>query len=400
PGYVKWTEQRNMSAFLELLAKGKIDLPAIVGQPVPFADAPDAYDKLRSGRAGVGILFEYPRADETEITPDDRVVTVRPAGKRSEIVIGCIGAGNYANTKLLPVLSRLEMVRLKTVVTTSGASAKSVALRLGFEQAATDCLRAFQDDEINTVIIATPHNSHAALICQSLRAGKAVFAEKPLAIDAGQLEQIRSAIRQTGNDRLQVGFNRRFAPLSGRVAEAIAPLGGPCRVLIRVNAGKVAAGSWVGDPEISGGRLIGEGCHFIDLAGFFVGENPAEVQAAGAADDADNLSLLLRYPNGSVATIAYVTSGSGRLAKEYIEVHRGGQTAVLDDFRRATLYGTRKKKLGAGAQDKGQQAQLKAFCDAVSNGEPMPIPLESMLATTRATFCAAQALKTGAAQRI
>ena len=400
PGYVKWTERRNMMALLDLVAGNHIDLKAVVGPPVPFVKAPEVYGKLRRGWAGPAILFEYPQPRTTGISPADRVVTVRPPAKRAGIVLGCVGAGKYAVTSLLPALAARRDVRLKTVVTTRGTSCKSVALRLGFERAATDCREIFEDDEVNAVLIATPHDSHAPLVCRALRAEKAVFVEKPLAISAEQLAQIQSAVRQTPNDRLQVGFNRRFAPLARRVREAFADASGPLHVVMRVNAGSIAPGHWTSDPEISGGRFVGEGCHFVDLASFFVGEDPVEVQTARVGPDSDGLSVLLRYPGGSVATIVYVACGCDLLAKEHIEVHRAGRSAVLMDFRSAILYGRKTKKLRSRTQDKGRENQLKAFCEAVLKGTPMPIPLESLVATTRATLQAVQALRTGRAQAI
>lgn len=193
-----------------------------------------------------------------------------------------------------------------------------------------------------------------------------------------------------------VGFNRRFAPLAVEVREGLADVAGPRTVLMRINAGRLGGGKWVSDPAESGGRIIGEACHFVDLAAFLIGEDPTEVLGIPGGRDPDNLTLVLRYPGGSVATIVYTTAGGSRLAKEYIEVHAGGFTAVLDDFRQAVLYsGTRRRKLGSGAQDKGQKQELEAFCSAVKAGTPMPIPPASLIATTRATFAVLRSAQTG-----
>jgi len=382
-GYVKWTERRNMSAFLDLLAQKKINLKPIIENPVPFENAEQAYQGLRDGCAGLGILFEYGDTDQ----PNQEIAHTIPLKTSSAlrpIVLGCIGAGNYANTKLLPTLARDKNISLKTVATTRGTSSKTAALRFGFAQATTDYSQIITDDQINTVLVATAHNSHAQLIAESLRAGKAVFAEKPLAITPEQLDTIKTAIEQSGNDRLQIGFNRRFAPLSQLIHNVFAQINTPRQIIMRINAGRIEPGGWMSDAQLSGGRFIGEGCHFVDLASFFVGQLSA---------NPDDLSVQLRYPDGSLATIVYTTSGSSGLSKEYIEIHAGGKSAILDDFKRAFIYAGKKKKHTCRSQDKGQKAQLAAFCRAILTGSEMPIPLPSLFATTCATFKAGESLK-------
>jgi len=398
-GWVKWTERRNMAAFLDIVDKKKINLKEIIEKPVPFCEAVETYKRLRMGEMGLAILFEY-QAPREPINLAHRTISVKQAKKVGLLVLGCIGAGNYANTKLLPVLAKMNNTRLKTVATMRSTSCKSTASRFGFEQASTEYSKLLEDKEINAVLIVTPHSSHAQLISEALRAGKTVFAEKPLAIKPQQLAMVRKVVEETGNGRLQIGFNRRFAPLSLRVKEAFREIQGPLNVIIRINAGRLEPGRWVSDPEESGGRFIGEGCHFIDLASFFIEEEPVEVCALRLCQDSDNVSVLLRYPNGSLATIIYVTSGSSFVSKEYIEVNGGGRTAILDDFKRAVIYANKKKKYRSGLQDKGQKWQLQAFCDAVIKGTNMPISLESIFATTDATFKAIRSLKTNRIEKI
>lgn len=417
PGYVKWTERRNMAAFLDLVARHEVNLAPIVGQPIPFAQAEEAYAKLREGKAGLAIVFEYPQAQADKITPS---ATVHLADNRrpvASIVLGCIGAGNYANTKLLPVLRSRADVRLRTVVTAGGLSAVNAGKRFGFEKASSNVREIFDDPEINSVLIATPHSSHARLVCEALAAGKHVFVEKPLCLTEAELASIESEIgdrrSEIGNPSssishlpsspsplLMVGFNRRFAPLSRKVKDAFREVAEPLTVLVRVNAGKVSPGRWMSDAAESGGRIIGEACHFVDLASFFVGEDPAEVLASRTGRDPDSLAIQLRYPGGSVATIVYATGGGSRLGKEYIEVHGGGLTAVLDDFKRADLYGPSHRKLGSGVQDKGQSGELEAFCNAVREGGVMPIPLASLFATSDAMFKALRSVQTGKAEPV
>jgi predicted dehydrogenase len=395
-GYVRWTERRNMAAFLDLVAAGRLNLAGILKEIVPFREAPAAYDRLRDGASGLGLLFIYPEADSAP-APVLTTVQVRPPRPQPGVVLACVGPGNYARTMLLPPLAAMKSVRLKSVAGATGLSAKSAALRFGFEQATTDAAAAVADEEVNAVVIATPHDSHARLAAAALRAGKAVFVEKPLATSAAQLEEIVAAARDSGNDRLMVGYNRRFAPLAVAARQAMAGWHGPVQILARINAGRLEGGRWTSDPEVSGGRWVGEGCHFVDLASFFVGESPAEVYAARCGAGPDDLSVTLRFRGGSVATILYVTTGGTRLPKEYYEIHGAGASMVLDDFRRAHLYGDRRKRLGSGRQDKGQAAELRAFCDAVVAGGPMPGPLTSLLATSRATLAAIESLRTGAA---
>lgn len=397
PGYVKWTERRNMAGFLELVAQKKVDLQPLIRNPVPFAQAPEAYELLRKGKAELAILFEY---ESSSKAAKPKAVEIRAKVSRpsKSIVLGCIGAGNYASTKLLPVLQRHVEVRFRTVVTSGGLSAVSAARKFPFERASIDASDVFSDNEINAVLIATPHASHARLIADALRSGKAVFAEKPMAITAEQLCEVAAAVQESGNDRLQIGFNRRFAPLSLKVKDALDAFIGPRTVLIRINAGKLPPGKWVSDVSESGGRIVGEACHFVDLAGYFIGEDPVKVSGIQSGRDPDDLTITLSYPGGSAATIMYSTVGGPRLPKEYIEIHTGGVTAIIDDFRRADLFGDKRKRLGSGIQDKGQAAELDRFCGAVVNGSPMPISLRSLFATTEAAMKALRSVQTGDAE--
>jgi len=398
-GYVKWTERRNMEAFLHLVGQGKLDLSFLTDEPVVFEQAESAYQRLGAGQAGLGVLFKYAGADGKAVALS-RTVPVHTSKAQGQLVLGCIGAGNYANTKLMPVLAKRPEVSFKTVVTSRGTSAKTAATRFGFAQASTDSGVVLSDEQVNTVLIATPHGSHASLIASALSAGKAVFCEKPLGINEEQLEQIWQAAETSGNTRLQIGFNRRFSPLSRRVKEHFQDIQGPLNVLVRVNAGRLGGTGWVSDAAESGGRMIGEGCHFVDLVSYFVGGDPVEVQSLRVGTDADEMTVLLRYADGSAGTIMYVTSGGARLAKEYVEVHGGGLTAVLDDFKRAVLYGTKVQRLGGRVQDKGQKGELDAFCQALLTGGPMPISLRSLFATTSATLAAVRSLASGGSEPV
>jgi predicted dehydrogenase len=238
------------------------------------------------------------------------------------------------------------------------------------------------------VLIATRHHAHASMVCEALRAGKAVFVEKPLAVDAEQLDAIVAAVAESGNDRLMVGFNRRFAPLLVGLKRAWGPRGGPVQVRYDVNAGKLEAGSWYAQPE-EGSRMIGEGCHFVDTVSWWLDDDPVAVFSAAAAEPDDTATTLL-YPDGSVATIAYQTRGDARAPKELLQVVGDGQVARLLNFQQTELWrgGKHQSQRTRTGIDKGQKQELDAFVRAVAEAAPMPIPLDSLLATTRATFAA------------
>jgi predicted dehydrogenase len=289
---------------------------------------------------------------------------------------------------LLPHLRGRPDVQLVEVATATGLSAANAQRKFGFERCSTDRLELLEDETIGAVLIATRHHAHASMVCEALRAGKAVFVEKPLAVDAEQLDAIVAAVAESGNDRLMVGFNRRFAPLLVGLKRAWGPRGGPVQVRYDVNAGKLESGSWYAQPE-EGSRMIGEGCHFVDTVSWWLDDDPVAVFSAAAAEPDDTASTLV-YPDGSVATIAYQTRGDARAPKELLQVVGDGQVARLLNFQQTELWrgGKRQSQRTRTGIDKGQKQELDAFVRAVAEAAPMPIPLASLLATTRATFAA------------
>jgi predicted dehydrogenase len=293
---------------------------------------------------------------------------------------------------LLPHLAADPAVDLATVATTRALTAASARERFGFDRAVTEAEEVLADDSVEAVLIATRHHSHAALVCQALAAGKAVFVEKPLALDVAQLEEIEETIARTGNDRLMVGFNRRFAPLMVELRERFGQ-GGPLSLRYLVNAGPLASDSWYNDTAREGSRFLGEGGHFLDVLAFWTGAAPTRVHAVGSGED---VQATLTYADGSLASLTYTTGGTPRAPKELLDVSGSGRNARLDNFASTTLWtprgrATRKSRLG---QDKGQRAELAAFTGAVRDGTPMPIPLASLLATTRATIAVGTSLTT------
>jgi predicted dehydrogenase/threonine dehydrogenase-like Zn-dependent dehydrogenase len=400
-GYVRWTEQRNMEAFLDLVAAGSVQPSRLVTHRIPIAEAERAYRIVTGDIAEpyLGILLEYPRPTRPETTTPTRVdlrpPTPLPTGT---IRLGVIGAGNFARSVLLPSLKKLDGVELRGVATASGPSAHQTATRFGFGYSATDWRQVVDDPDTSAVLIATRHDLHAPVAAAALRAGKAVFVEKPMALSADQLEEVLDAWRSTGRV-LQVGFNRRFAPTSLRLKAEFARRRQPLVMAYRVNAGLVSPTSWVVDPAQGGGRLIGEVCHMVDLLVDLTGAHVTSVHAepidTGAADD---VVLTLRFADGSLGTIVYATGGDRGLPKERLEVLGDGRAAVLDDFRILRVHANGKSRRfghGFAAQDKGHAAELAAFLNAVRDGKPSPVDPESAAHVTLVTFAAVDSARRG-----
>jgi predicted dehydrogenase/threonine dehydrogenase-like Zn-dependent dehydrogenase len=401
-GYVRWTERRNLACFLDLVDQGRVDLGPLVSAVLPFSDAVAAYERILAGeQRGVGILFQYPadaplahRLDGTAPAPATRA---RPSTPAQPVVrLGVIGAGNYATSMLLPHLRGRDDVRLVEVATVTALSAANARRRFGFERVSTDYQGLLADDAVTAVLVATRHHAHARMVCEALRADKAVFVEKPLAVGPEQLDEILAAVADSGNDRLMVGFNRRFAPLLTELRRAWGPRTGPVHLRYDVNAGQLAAGSWYARPE-EGPRLVGEGCHFVDTASWWIGSEPVEVFAASTPGDPDDTVSTIRYVDGSVATISYLTRGDGRYPKEVVQVFGQGQVARLHNFQRTEHWrgGRRQARRSRSGIDKGQRQEMDAFVRAVAEGRPMPIGLGSLVATTRATFAAVASVASG-----
>jgi predicted dehydrogenase/threonine dehydrogenase-like Zn-dependent dehydrogenase len=408
-GYVRWTERRNLACFVDLLARGELDIGSLVSGTFPVERAVEVYDQLSSGElGGVGFLFEYPDNPAEPIrraaakVADMPVVRRRTGeGARSTVGVGFIGAGSYASSMLLPHFAGKPGVALRHVATNRSLSALDAKRRFGFEEASTDAQAVLDDDSVDAVFVVTRHHSHAQFACKALRAGKAVFVEKPLALTAQELDDITETISSTGNDRLMVGFNRRFAPMLSEMRSRFGarPAGSVARYA--VNAGKLGSKSWYTDEGLEGSRFVGEGGHFIDTLSWWFDALPAEVYVMASKDPHD-LQVNLRFSDGSVGTVSYVTNGNPRYPKEVLEVSAAGRTARLDNFRRATVWSGRRKRVARvfGAVDKGQNAQLGAFLEAVRTDSSMPIDLDPLFATTRATLAVATSQATGRPEQV
>jgi predicted dehydrogenase/threonine dehydrogenase-like Zn-dependent dehydrogenase len=399
-GYVRWTENRNMASFLALMAQGRLDLAPIITKVHPIAEAEAVYEGLARGEGGLGVLFQYPE----EVALDRRLPRVAggASGKAQAAArIGVIGAGNYATSMLLPHLARDSRVRLVEVATRTPLSAANAQRRFPFERSSTDAAGLLRAEDVNAIVIATRHASHAALVAAALATGRPVFVEKPLAIDLAGLERVRQAVAEHGNDRLQVGFNRRFAPLVKETARFFEGRGHPLVMLYRVHAGQLDATSWYKDTA-EGSRFVGEGGHFLDVFAFLAGARPVTVSAAcqrppqPSAEDQDNISVTVTYDDGSMGQLSYLTQGGSRVPKEELEVFGGGKTARLHNFASLELFEGDNHRQKSGSVEKGQQAEMAAFVDAVTKAGPMPVSLDSLFDTTLVTLGAEESLRRGA----
>lgn len=404
-GFVRWTEQRNFTAILDLLAAGRLDVTPLISHRVPQAEAPSAYQLLTDDSHALGILLTYP-----ETIPDLRrtvavvPVVTPPTTATAQVSVGAVGAGNFATVVLLPALKKTD-ARLVSIASGGGASAAVAARKFGFAQATSDIQALLQDQSINTLFVLTRHNSHARLAEEGLRAGKHVFVEKPLALNHAELAAVEEAVAAHPGQQLLVGFNRRFAPLAQEMRRLLAGRVDPLSLIYTVNAGSIPATHWTQDPAVGGGRIVGEACHFIDFLRFLVGQPIVGVRAQmmGAAPGVmvreDKMSILLDFADGSTGAVHYLANGSKQFPKERVELFSQGRVLVLDNFRALRGYGwsglPRRRPRG---QDKGHQAEVSAFVQRVAQGGDWLIPWSELKEVTLATFVAVeQAAQAGTA---
>jgi polar amino acid transport system substrate-binding protein len=398
-GYVRWTEKRNMEAFLRLIAEGKINTDLLTTHRFAVAQATDAYDLiLNGGQRLCGVVLEYQGDERPDASP---AMVVRTGSVASDQPgVSFIGAGNFARGVLLPIVKRAPKVQLIGVGAATGLSAKNAAEQFDFSYSTTDYQEILGDEKSQIVFIATRHDSHAQLAAEALRRGKHVFVEKPLAITYEELREVVVAAHESAR-LLMVGYNRRFAPVAKEIKERFASRTTPMTIVYRVNAGQLPRDHWTHDTTEGGGRIIGEACHFIDFVQYLTGALPARVSAesaprtrAGASVD-DSTVILLSMSDGSIASIVYAASGDSSVAKERVEIFCDRSVATIDDFRTGSFTQDRKTaKLGRSAQDKGHAAEVAAFLEAARIGAGAPIELESLVATTLASFAAIESVRT------
>ena len=398
--YVRWTEQRNMETFLDLLAREYINLKPLTTHVIDIADAEKAYDIIlgKVKEPHIGILLRY---SENE-TKARSVVTL--AGKPlSQVNAAFIGAGSFAQSYLIPNV-KASGASLDGVVTSRGITAKNVANKFGFNFCSSSVNDVLGKQEVNTIFIATPHNSHAELTIQSLQAGKAVFVEKPLAINTDQLQEVIET-KKKHNHPLMVGFNRRFAPVSIQVKKEFASAGEPIVMNMRINACMIPKDNWLQQKDVGAGRIIGEMCHFIDLMQFFTGSEPVRVfaECISTSNDkitpADNISIVVKFKDGSVGNLTYLANGDKGMPKELIEVFGGSRIGVINDFRDGLIYKSG-KTVKLKSSGKGHKEEVDAFIGALKAGQESPISFRSICLTTLTTFKIHDSLHTGLPQDI
>lgn len=392
-GFVRWTEQRNFEAVLDMMVSKSINTDDLKTKSFEIENAPQAYDLLMEDKGALGVLLTY-KADINATASRTLILTERSENKPEQVVIGALGAGNHAGRTLLPAFKKVG-ARLKTIASSQGLSGTHVGNKLGFELNTTDSDMMMTDEEINTIVIATQHNSHARFVIQALEAGKNVFVEKPLALNQQQLDDIhtayQAACKKGTAPKLMIGFNRRFSPLTQKMKSLVSRSSTPFSMVYTCNAGAIPADVWLQDPELGGGRIIGEACHFIDIARFMADSPIKNIQAAamkqpeGVTDCQDTASITVIFENGSMATIHYFANGHKSFAKERIEVFQGEQITVLDNFRSLIGYGVsgfNKKKLSR--QNKGQVECCQAFVEAIENGTENPVSYEEQMEVSQA----------------
>jgi len=391
-GFVRWTSQRNFEAILDMLGSGSIAVNDLKSGSFTIDDAAKAYDKLIDDKGALGVFISYNGENPTLSERTLPLILAKDTFSANTPVIGAIGAGNYAGRMLLPAFKKTN-VRLKTIASSQGVSGAHYGKKFAFEVNTTDSNTLINDDEINTVVITTPHNTHARFTLQALEAGKNVFVEKPLAITHDDLDAIESAYNKAHeNDAgpaLMVGFNRRFAPLMMKLKKQVMKSNAPMSVVYTCNAGHIPADTWYQDPEVGGGRIIGESCHFIDIARHLIASPITNVAATGTktaegvTNCHDTATITLTFENGSIATIHYFANGHQSFPKERIEVFQSGKVFTLDNFRKTKGFGSLFKNSSL-SQDKGQENCSQAFVDGLVAGDGAPIPFDELMEVSRA----------------
>jgi predicted dehydrogenase/threonine dehydrogenase-like Zn-dependent dehydrogenase len=402
-GFVRWTEGRNLAAFVDLIANGKIEVKSLITHRFPIEKAESAYSLItgKEHEPFLGVILNYPVSRQAKTKSRVEIQVAKQTHTVNEIRVGVLGAGNYANATFLPTMKKVGGALPTGIASGSGMSATHSARKFGFQFAAASTSEIINDKNINTVVILTRHNQHANQTIESLKKGKNVFCEKPLAMNEKELEAIRAEIAKKNSATLTVGFNRRFAPLSQKLYGFLENRSEPFMATYRVNAGFLPTNHWSNDPVQGGGRLLAEGCHFIDYLCFLAKELPDSVQTFQLPDNGkynqDNLLVVLTFPDGSIGNVVYLANGDKSVSKENIEVFCEGKVAILNDYRTLTLVnnGNRKTYKQPWRQDKGHAGIWKAFLESIKGRRDLPIPLEEIFGVHQATFAAVKSLSSG-----
>jgi predicted dehydrogenase/threonine dehydrogenase-like Zn-dependent dehydrogenase len=396
-GYVRWTEGRNFEAVLDLMAKGQLQVKPLITHRFDIGEATKAYDVItgKGKEKFLGVLLTYP---EEQLKEDSRVLfPVSSIKTTSTVKLGLLGAGSFANSILLPAIQKASDIQLVGIASSGGLHAQHSGKKFGFQYATSNDDEIINDPNVNTVAILTRHDSHAELVVKALKAGKHVFVEKPLAINNNQLSVVSKQLLKTEHGLLTVGFNRRFSPLAESLSSFFLHRAGPMHVHYRINAGAIPLNHWTHDPNIGGGRIIGEACHFVDFITFLIGAAPVSVSAHALPDNGkyreDNVSMTFTFPDGSIGVVDYLANGDKSFPKERVEVFCGGQIAVLDDFVSLQTVKNGRKKEIKGAQNKGWVDEWKVFAKSIREGSEPPIPYEQLIGVMKATLAAVESIR-------
>ena len=402
--YVRWTENRNIEAFLDLIAMGRVNVERLITHRFPIEEGERAYQLIggETKEPYLGIVLQYDTERELERRIEVKTSAKSSAVKAQAVRVGMIGAGGYAQGMLLPHYKEMN-AEFRAITTATGVTARDIAEKYGFNYCASSADEILDDAEVNLIVIATRHDLHAELARRALLKAKHVFVEKPLALNEEELENVLEAAMNAGG-RLMVGFNRRFSPLARAAKEFFKGHQAPLSISYRVNAGRIPKSHWSQDPREGGGRIIGEACHFIDLMQFLTDSVTTRVYAESITSrneemvDEDNVFITLKFADGSNGSIAYVAEGDKALPKERVEIFCEGKSFVLDDYRSAISYSNgRADVIKLKQQDKGQLEETRVVCAVVLEGHVAPIALEDLAATTRATFRIRESLRTAQA---
>ena len=387
--YVRWTEKRNMQAFQKLLESGRINLSYLTTHEFKFEDAPQAYNLvLTHSEPFLGIVLKY----DIDKKHDVKTITTGSFSPESNVNVAFIGAGSYAQGNLLPNLPPVNAVGRVAIMTNSGTTSKRVAEKFKFAKCTSDINEILGDDKINTVFVATRHDSHAKYVLEALGAGKNVYVEKPLCLTLDELVEIEDCVAESGRG-VMIGFNRRFSPFAKFLKKKLGS--GKMSMIYRINAGSIPAYHWIQDQTVGGGRIIGEVCHFVDLMTYMCGSNPVKVTASALPDAAglnDSVNIIVDFANGSTGVIAYYANGSKSLPKEYFEAYHAGVTGIIQDYRRAEVYGRKVESMKKANQDKGQPEMMRVFFDSLADGS-LPIPMDQIFSVTKATFAVIESIR-------
>lgn len=395
--YVRWTEQRNFEAVLDMMNSGRLPVADLVTDRIPLAEAVSAYEKIQHDRGALGVVLEYAR--EVDRSPEVVVTQTSSRPTSAAPVVGIIGAGGFAKGILLPALSRTPAT-LAAIADIDAAAAQHAAAKFGVAKAVTDYRLMLDDKTIQAVFVMVGHHLHAKFVCDTLKAGKHVFVEKPLAIDEAGLRDVEESVASHSDRLLMVGFNRRFSPHIVRMKQLLQGRSEPLCMVMTVNGGPIPPDHWIQDPERGGGRIIGEGCHFLDLLSHLAGSAIRSVAAimigGGVAVREDKMSIILGFADGSVGTVNYFANGSKNYPKEMLEVFSNGRVLRMENFRSTRGYGFRGfSKFRTARQNKGHDREMAAFVERVARGGEPLIPFQELTNVTRASFAAMESARAG-----